>query len=161
MNFHQGGIHFALVMPIYRGERDRTVSHGGKETVKGSGMTIDIFVQQIGKEKRVRVRGHPLEVSGQVGAGIPFVLNFVLFISLSHDSKPIRLTASKFSLVAASTPLPESHQSPIRIKAWRRGLSGPWPLGGPRKPLVPRRVQTRGSQIQWLPDGSNLLRAQA
>jgi hypothetical protein len=108
-----------------------------------------------------QVRGHPLEGSGQVGAGIPLVLNFVLFNSLSHDSKPTRITASEFSLVAASTPLPESHQSPIRIKAWRRGLSGPWPLGGPRKPLVPRRVQTRGSQIQWLPDGSNLLRAHA
>ncbi|MDH5775496.1 MAG: hypothetical protein OEZ57_11345, partial [Nitrospirota bacterium] len=101
--------------------------------------------------------GHPLEGFGQVGARLLLFWNSsFLSLSLPHHDWQTHLTAPEFSLVAVSTSSPESHQSPIRIKARRRGLSGPWPLGGPRKPLVPKRVQTRGSQIQWLPVGSNL-----
>ena len=52
-----------------------------------------------------------------------------------------------------------SHPSGSRPR--RHELSGPWPMSGLRKPLVLGCVQTRGSQIHWLPCGPNLLLAQA
>ena len=78
-----------------------------------------------------------------------------------HDRQRLLCTASEFSLVAVSTTSPESHQSPIRITAKRRRHSYPWPMIGPRKPLVPTPVHMRRSQISWLPCGSNLFVVQA
>jgi hypothetical protein len=107
-------------------------------------------------------RVHPLEGSGQVGTPLPWFFVFKCTPTTSpHDrQRPLR-TASEFSLVAVSTADPESHQSPIRIKAKSRRRSCPWPMFGPRKPLVPTPVHMRRSQISWLPCGSNLFVAQA
>jgi len=80
------------------------------------------------------------------GRTSPLVLN-ILFPHGSHtplEESPF--PAPEFSLVAVSTSLPESHQSPIRIKAWRDAGS-PLAIHWPQK-----TIGTQARPNEWITD---------
>lgn len=90
------------------------------------------------------VLGHPLAAPVQVKQVHPCVSGRIPFLPSKAVFPVVEVTAH---LVLENLVAPQAHQSPIRIKVHRQarcrvGRFAPGGMRRPRKPSVPRRVQS-------------------